>query len=187
MSLSTWSALACMREMSRASSWVAALVDSQGQRDTLWKGPLCLPCGISPVLPQGRVHGLSSEVLSPAEGLESDLPGLCAAPKHVCLKYSKSCPTTCLHLELGGEVAQGESQLPKIAWLPSGGAAGSSGSRGAEASSPTPASPIPALAAPTILLPKGLQQYGDSSDSLEESVLGQGEAKRWLGTPISSC
>ena len=32
MSLSTWSALACMREMSRASSWVAALGWGWGQR-----------------------------------------------------------------------------------------------------------------------------------------------------------
>lgn len=112
----------------------------------------------------------------------------CVLLQSMCASInSKSCPATCLHLEVGGEVAQGESQLPKIAWLPSGGAAGPSGSRGAEASSPTPASPIPALAAPTILLPKGLQQYGVSSDSLEEPVLGQGEAKRWLGTPISSC
>lgn len=37
MSLSTWSALACMREMSRASSWVAALEGDQGERRALWE------------------------------------------------------------------------------------------------------------------------------------------------------
>lgn len=93
MSLSTWSALACMREMSRASSWVAPLVGLSGAQDSNYERS-SVPAMEDPVpdphpsLLQGRVCGLSSErlglrwrmrVLSPVEGFHSESVGLCVA------------------------------------------------------------------------------------------------------------
>lgn len=99
------------------------------------------------------------------------------------LNHSKPCPTTCLLPGVGGEVARGESQLPKTAWLASGGTAELSEGREVVACPHPNFPPFQPRLPPPFSLPKGLQQYGDFSDSLEEPVLGQRGATRWLGYP----
>lgn len=103
--------------------------------------------------------------------------------KYIHVNHSKPCPTACLPPGVCGEVAQGESQLPKTAQLASGGTAELSEDREVVACPHPNFLPFQPRLPPPFFLPKGLQQYGDFSDSLEEPVLGQREATRWLGYP----
>lgn len=102
---------------------------------------------------------------------------------YIYLSHSKPCPTTYLPPGVCGEVAQGESQLPKTAQLASGGTAELSEDREVVACPHPNFLPFQPRLPPPFFLPKGLQQYGDFSDSLEEPVLGQRDG--W-GSPISS-
>lgn len=109
MSLSTWSALACMREMSRASSWVAAL----------WKGIE----GVCGKVPSGSCQPQEGPFPSAtAGGLSMSVPGMdgicsrCTLVTVICPGSERPpCPAACLPPEAGRQLPMALPEEP--GWL----------------------------------------------------------------------